>query len=238
MTCRSGGLPNVVVVKGKVPMATPLLNDDGTASMATCIMTSHHAFRRDIACFARALAAFEPSRAAAIAEEWTKFRAALHGHHTVEDTGLFPDLRAKQPELASAIDELEEHHRAIDPLLERGDRVFADLAASVAAAREIVAALAELLAVHLDTEERTVIPSLRGAKEFPAPPDDAAAAMYAEGFAWSTTGLAPQVFEQVCAMLPEILTTKLPAAREAFAARCRAVWGYVPANNSLTSVPA
>lgn len=238
MTCRSGRLSNVVLVKGKVSMATPLLNDDGTASMATMIMTSHHAFRRDIACFARALAAFEPARAAALAEEWTKFRTGLHHHHTVEDTGLFPDLRAKQPELAAAIDQLDEQHRAIDPLLERGDRVFADLPASVAAARDVVAALADLLAAHLDLEERTVIPSLRGAKEFPLPPDDAAAAMYAEGFAWSTAGLAPAVVAQVDAMLPVILTSKLPAAREAFARRCLAVWGYVPAGDSLTSAPA
>ena len=33
-----------------------LLNDDGTASIATAIMMSHHGFRRDLARFARALA--------------------------------------------------------------------------------------------------------------------------------------------------------------------------------------
>ena len=108
-------------------MATPLLNDDGTASMATMIMSSHHAFRRDLACFARALA--EPKLdTIELQDEWTKFRAGLHGHHTVEDTGIFPDLRDRVPELAAAIDELDGHHRAIDPLLARGDAVFADLA--------------------------------------------------------------------------------------------------------------
>ena len=37
-------------------MPTKLLNDDGTASMATLLMCSHHAFRRDVASFAKALA--------------------------------------------------------------------------------------------------------------------------------------------------------------------------------------
>jgi len=38
-------------------MANPpnLLNDDGTASMATAFLTSHHGFRRDIRQFAGAL---------------------------------------------------------------------------------------------------------------------------------------------------------------------------------------
>src|SRR6187551_1119301 len=101
-------------------MSTKLLNDDGTASMATMLMSSHHAFRRDVACFAKALA--DGDRPAdALAEEWTRFRGALHGHHTIEDTTMFPDFRAKHPEIAAALDKLEAHHRAIDPLLERGD---------------------------------------------------------------------------------------------------------------------
>jgi iron-sulfur cluster repair protein YtfE (RIC family) len=123
---------------------TTLLHDDGTASIATMMMSSHHAFLRDVACFATALEGIEAgdsSRVAAVGEEWKRFRAALHGHHTVEDTSVFPGLREGKPELAVAIDELEGHHRAIDPLLERADVAFADLPAQVASAREVVAAL-------------------------------------------------------------------------------------------------
>jgi len=36
-------------------LATNLLNEDGSASMATALLMSHHAFRRDIARFAGAL---------------------------------------------------------------------------------------------------------------------------------------------------------------------------------------
>jgi hypothetical protein len=218
-------------------MPTNLLNDDNTASMATIIMCSHHAFRRDVACFANALAGTTPS-GEALREEWASFHAALHGHHTVEDTSLFPDLLAKQAELAAAIDKLGAHHRAIDPLLERADQAFADLASRRADAREVIASLAALLDEHLDAEEQTIIPHLRGLKEFPLPPTDDVVAVYADGFAWASAGIAKPVVGQVFAMLPPALVAKIPAARARFDERCLRVWGYVHAGASVTSVPA
>jgi hypothetical protein len=217
-------------------MPTKLLNDDGTASIATMLMSSHHAFRRDLTCFSSALATPDRDNAALL-EEWTRFRDALHGHHTVEDTAMFPGMRASLPELATAIDELDAHHRAIDPLLERGDRLFADLPANAAAARALIGELIALLAQHLDAEERAIAPHLRFAKEFPAPPSEEVLAMYADGFAWSTAGLSSAVVEQIFAMLPAALTAKIPAARDVFDARCRRVWGHVHTGSSSTSVP-
>jgi hypothetical protein len=76
------------------------LNDDGSASMATALMMSHHAFRRDVARFAKALEALSPSdaeRIAALQEEWKNYQRALHGHHHVEDTGVFPGIAAEHP---------------------------------------------------------------------------------------------------------------------------------------------
>jgi hypothetical protein len=61
--------------------------------------------------------------------------------------------------------------------------------------------------------------------------------MYAQGFAWSLHGIAPEVAERVVALLPPILTAKLPAARAAFAERCTRVWGSADAGASRTSVP-
>ena len=62
-----------------------LLNDDGSASMATGLMMSHHAFRRDLSRLAAALR--KTGEAAPLHQEWQGFRAALHGHHTAEETG-------------------------------------------------------------------------------------------------------------------------------------------------------
>jgi hypothetical protein len=62
--------------------------------------------------------------------------------------------------------------------------------------------------------------------------------MYAEGFAWSTAGLAPVVVERVNEMLPPALVARLPAARVAFDQRCQRVWGYTHTGASMTSSPA
>jgi hypothetical protein len=222
-------------------MASPptLLNDDGSASMATMMMMSHHAFRRDLGRFALALERLTPSdpaRADALRGEWTNFHAALHGHHQMEDTAMFPGMRAQNPALGSCIDGLAADHRKIDPLLEEGDRAFAQLP-ETRPALAIVGELQRLLDPHLATEEAELVPYIRGAKAFPPPPDDAMADMYAQGFAWSSHGIAPDVLEKVYALLPPILTARLPAALAAFTERCEKVWGSAKAGCARTPIP-
>ena len=223
-----------------MPTPPTLLNDDGTASIATAFLMSHHAFRRDIGCFSRALASFEASdrdRVEALRQEWKSFRGALHGHHEMEDTRVFPHLRGQRPELAAAIDRLSAEHHLIDPLLARGDQAFGD-ALQLDEARAVVAELSSLLDSHLAYEEAEVVPNLRGGKEFPAPASDDEAAMYAQGFAWSSHGVAPEVLERLNEMLPERLAQRLPAARAEFAARWQRSWGDEPVGAATTSVPA
>src|ERR1700742_1043545 len=116
----------------RMPAFVPpnLLNDDGTASMSTMILMSHHAFRRDLSRFRVALATIaggDSSRAPAVREEWRFWRGALHGHHQMEDANIFPAFRAEQPSLASLLDSLSAEHRRIAPLLERGDAAFQEL---------------------------------------------------------------------------------------------------------------
>jgi hypothetical protein len=222
--------------------ATPpqLLNDDGSASMATAILMSHHGLRRDLACFAAALRAAggrAAGRAAALAAEWRNYRATLHGHHEAEDNGLFPATKAQQPELGAVIERLTADHRRIDPLLEQGDAAFAELAARWEEAASVVSQLSTLLDEHLALEEARVIPSLRGARSFPPPATDAEAAMYADGFAWASYGIAPDVLERVNTMLPAVLTAKLPAARAAFEQRWLRAWGRPRAGASRSAVP-
>jgi hypothetical protein len=200
-----------------------LLNDDGRASMATMLMLSHHAFRCDLLRFAAALRAGSPTEAQRAA--WDGFREHLHGHHTAEDTGVFPGLAAQHASVRATIDGLEADHRRIDPMLAR------PLDAS------LIADVRGLLDPHLALEEAEIIPFLRDAHEFPAPPDDAAAALYADGFAWAMHGIADDVAGAVCAMLPESIVRRLPAAQAEYAARLEAVWGPQPARASRTPVP-
>jgi hypothetical protein len=217
-----------------------LLNDDGTASIATALLMSHHAFRRDLARFAAALGPVvggDGARVADLAAEWRHYRGALHGHHEVEDGQMFPGMRGAHPELGPVFDQLSAQHARIDPLLTRGDAAFAELATRGPAAAAVVAELSALLDQHLALEEDHVPAFLRAANAFPPPPTDADAEMYAQGFAWSSDGIAPEVLARVDAMLPPSVTTRLPAARAAFAERCARVWGSTTTGASRTAVP-
>lgn len=218
---------------------TTLLNDDGSASMATALMMSHHAFRRDIARLTTALhkvATGDTAKAEALRAEWSHYRGALHGHHEVEDANILPSVKEQAPELSAVIDGLSADHRRIDPLLERGDQAFSELP-ETAAALAVASELAALLDAHLATEEANVIPFLRGAKEFPPMPSQEMLEMYAQGFAWASHGVAPEVLSKLDVMLPPDLASRLPAARAAFQERCDHVWGPLAPLSSRTSVP-
>jgi hemerythrin-like domain-containing protein len=220
--------------------APDLLNDDGTASMATALLMSHHGLRRDLARFELALQRLGeggPSAAAALLAEWQRYRSTLHGHHEAEDNGLFPHVASQRADLRGVIDELTSDHRRIDPLLEQGDRAFADLASRAAEAALVVFQLSALLDKHLATEEAQVVPFLRGAKGFPPPATAAEAEMFADGFAWASHGVADDVVDRVFAMLPEVISSRMPGARAAFAERCARVWGPTPPGASRTAVP-
>jgi Hemerythrin HHE cation binding domain len=216
-----------------------LLNDDGTASVATTLMMSHHGFRRDIALFGIALrrvAEGDHSRVAALQQEWKSYHFTLHEHHEAEDQWIFPQLRSQHSSLGPVLDQLTSDHRRIDPLLEQGDRAFGQLPETGAAAA-LVSELSRLLDPHLATEEAQVIPFLRQAKAFPPPQTDAEAEMYAEGFAWGSHGVAPEVLTRVHALLPETVISRLPAARTAFEERCVRAWGSAKTGASRTAIP-
>lgn len=223
-----------------MPQPPNLLNNDGTASMATMLLMSHHAFRRDIARFIHAVAEIKAgslSRIDALQSEWEKsYRQALHGHHTIEDSTIFPDIKGKHPELAPVIDKLSEQHHKIDPILERGDAAFVDLTRPEGT-EAVLQELKTLLDEHLVFEEAQITPHLRDAKEFPIPADEKIATMYAEGFAWSMQGIAPEVLDEVRKLLPDILLAKLPAAQEEFETRSKRVWGTYTVGAATTPIP-
>jgi hypothetical protein len=149
---------------------------------------------------------------------------------------MFPGLASQHTSVRSTVEKLSSDHRLIDPLLERGDRAFESLPATEDA-RAVVRELQALLPPHLALEEAQIIPYLRSNKEFPPPPSDEVAQMYADGFSWSMDGIAADVLERVVDVLPEIVRTRLPAARAAFEARCTRAWGAPSKGASRTPVP-
>jgi hemerythrin-like domain-containing protein len=215
-----------------------LLDDQGRASTASMLMMVHHAFRRDGARFAKALeeiAQGNTSRIAPVQEEWKSFHATLQGHHTTEDTAIFPDLQNKHPEVRKTIETLTADHHRMDALLERGDRVFAELPNDEAT--RVVTELRDLFNSHLALEEAELVPFLREAREFPPAPDENAEKLFADGFAWCSQGIAHDVLEKVYALVPAGVRDRLPAARDAFAERCRRAWGTFDETASRTPVP-
>jgi hemerythrin-like domain-containing protein len=223
-------------------MAEPqsLLNADGSASVATLLLMAHHGFRRDIIQLGRALAQLRhagDARHAALQREWQWYSQSLHGHHQMEDTQIFPSIASKAPALERAIDQLSAEHREIDPLLAQGDVAFTTLSDKREAAARVVAELAKLLEAHFAFEEAELAQVLREERDFPSPADDAQAQTFAQGFAWSSHGVATDVLERLYAELPPLLRSKIPAARAEYAKRCEAAWGTAAGGDSRTCIP-
>ncbi|MGV9711095.1 hemerythrin domain-containing protein [Gordonia sp. NPDC003424] len=93
----------------------------------------HHAFRRDLAQFARSVRRTPVADRAtwrALQGRWTLFRETLHHHHTGEDTWLWPLLESRCTSAErDVLDAMEAEHGDIDPLLAACDDGFATMAA-------------------------------------------------------------------------------------------------------------
>ncbi|HEX3824857.1 MAG TPA: hemerythrin domain-containing protein [Mycobacteriales bacterium] len=87
----------------------------------------------------------------------------LTGHHSLEDEGIFPHLRASEPVLGPVLDRLAEEHVAIHGVLERVDRAFVAFLAHPAVLDEVETAIDELdssLLTHLAYEESQLVEPL------------------------------------------------------------------------------
>lgn len=90
----------------------------------------------------------------------------VHGHHTLEDTALFPALRRANPEIGPVVDRLEADHLQISGNLDEiGAATFELSQHDTAAGRQRVVdalnALAGHLLEHLAYEEESIAPTLR-----------------------------------------------------------------------------
>lgn len=146
---------------------------DGPADM-TMMYVLHHAFRRDLADFARAVRATatdDQPRWGLLRERWLRFTHELHQHHTKEDEILWP-LLLERVRTAGDVDservlyEMEEEHAVLDPLLTTATDAFEMLAVGPdAAAHDVLdEALGELSGVlhhHLGHEESAAIAILQ-----------------------------------------------------------------------------
>ncbi len=113
----------------KLPGTDAARHGTGDADLAI-MLAAHDAFRRDLARLARAAAAADlsdPAKRQSVAAGWELFKRELHLHHTAEDEIIWPVLRprlAYSENALSVLDEMEEEHERIDPLLAAMDAAF------------------------------------------------------------------------------------------------------------------
>lgn len=122
----------------------------------------HHAFRRDLDSFVRAVAATPLDDRAtwrALEHRWIEFSEVLHHHHSSEDVYLWPHLLERTPPAQAAVlHAMSAEHGEIDPLLDSCGRGLAVLAHTPdVAERERLsvnlAAARDCLSEHLAHEE-------------------------------------------------------------------------------------
>ncbi|MEU4425199.1 hemerythrin domain-containing protein [Actinoplanes sp. NPDC024001] len=163
--------PHMAATLAAVEAGTGLLPGQAAAPPGPLDVTGmwvmHHAFRRDLARFAAAVAgtplADRPTWRA-LRDRWDRFAVVLHKHHTGEDDGLWPLLRERAAAAGdhgavATLDAMEAEHAVIDPLLASCRAGFEGLAAGATEAGRAeqsarVAATVEALQAHLGHEER------------------------------------------------------------------------------------
>lgn len=139
---------------------------DGPVDL-TVMFTMHRGFRRDLENFGRAVPATpvdEGRTWTALAERWDGFSRILHGHHSGEDTGIWPLLlerldAAGDVDGRSTLEAMAAEHQVIDPLLDACAGGFRRMTvapgiATRDALTQHVAAARKHLDEHLAHEER------------------------------------------------------------------------------------
>ncbi|MFD9098905.1 hemerythrin domain-containing protein [Streptomyces collinus] len=158
------------------PGGTPAARAGATApgNNLTGFTITHDLIRRVIPELGRRLAgaaaAGGPDAAAVgrLTRWWQMFTTVLEGHHTSEDSHVWPVVLAAEPGLAGVARTLEDQHASLDDHLAGIDEGLRRLAAETGE-REVVltgllARIAEFDALmhdHLRLEERTMVPVLR-----------------------------------------------------------------------------
>lgn len=209
----------------------------------------HEALRRDLARFSTALELLAGERGAGdgrrvdgLVAHWQSYRLLLEWHHEVEDEGLFPFMRERNPALGSLLDELKAEHDQLDVLLPRVSEAVERLpqADALKAARAGFEQLGALLVPHLAAEEDHVVPvMLAWFAEQPAPPEpDATEAEGAEGqeaegddgeaagegepvsdafgYPWTLEGLPDEIVGLALDALPDEVGEQYPGWRDAY----------------------
>jgi iron-sulfur cluster repair protein YtfE (RIC family) len=102
-----------------------------------------------------------PDLGAELRRHCLTFCADLHGHHTGEDSLLFPLVEEERPDLAAVLGRLRREHQTVARIITDLEAVLADVEiAQPADVRARLEALSAELEAHLDYEEAQLVEAL------------------------------------------------------------------------------
>jgi iron-sulfur cluster repair protein YtfE (RIC family) len=130
------------------------------------MVVAHRTFRRELGNLPGLVRAVRPgdtARAGVVAGHARMILKGLHLHHTSEDKLLWPKLLERAAPEAALVARMEAQHAEVDKYLGRLDPALTRWGAEArpAVTEEVAAtleALTEALTVHLDEEEREILP--------------------------------------------------------------------------------
>nr|WP_062339917.1 hemerythrin domain-containing protein [Herbidospora sakaeratensis] len=231
------------LAEGRANARQPLLGQAHTAEGPIplgSMYVMHHAFRRDLRDLSRAVPATpltDHEAWAALARRWTAFAATLHHHHTIEDTAIWPRVRARA-DVAATMAAMEAEHDLIDPLLAtcaegfHGMTLIPDARTRDTLTAD-VARFRDLLEEHLAHEETEALPLIQRHLSLAAWQDSEKAAQ-AEfkladlGFTlpWTALEVPPDTFRAALADAGPMLRLLLALTRGRFLREHRAAFRW------------
>jgi hypothetical protein len=143
------------------------MNQTSTARPNTSDMIRlHRVFRDAFGCAAQLVGSAstdDPERVACVAAYYANVLAFLHAHHEGEDELLWPKLMERAPAQAAMIARIAGQHEGVLTWLEAAEIRLADWVADPnidrgAALASALATLGAELGLHLDDEERHILP--------------------------------------------------------------------------------
>ncbi|WP_158288194.1 hemerythrin domain-containing protein [Streptomyces sp. ICBB 8177] len=153
---------------------TPPASTTPAANNLTGFTITHDLIRRVIPELGRRLAAgaatgtLDDAAVARLTRWWEMFTAILGGHHTSEDSHVWPVVLATEPTLGEVSDALEAQHATLDERLAEIERGLRGLpatglgdASDPSGLLARIAAFSRMMDDHLRLEEETMVPVLR-----------------------------------------------------------------------------
>ncbi|BDH13603.1 nitroreductase/quinone reductase family protein [Streptomyces hygroscopicus] len=148
-----------VVALEEIPAGPPNIRAD---SPGAALKAVHDGFRRELALIRKEIAESGPGLGVQLRVNCLALCQGLHNHHTGEDAGMFSMLGRHHPELAPALERMQQEHEKLAVLLAALQQAISTESADPGSVLSEVERLTEEVERHLTYEEEQLIPVFDG----------------------------------------------------------------------------